>query len=208
MRRARPRPSELGALTDVQLGKGLENTWVHAVGTVAARGVEYQRPLDSDTYRLAPSADNPRIWIEVRIPNDIEPEHYVAPNSFVGRLVPMSAAGVRHSAIPDAIEAALGKSPSSDAWLLIDGETPATTRWAIGLVGLFLGFAAFNLWGSLRPFGASGEERGASRPLLPAPRAPSRACPAARLLPRSSSSRRRRTASRAPGLGRCGALQP
>jgi hypothetical protein len=143
-------PSELGPLTTVQLSQGLANTWVHAVGSLRETSVEYRRPLDSDRYRLAQSAENPRVWIELRVPSEIEPEHYVAPNSFVGRLVPFGAAGLHHSALPGAAEAALGHAPPDDAWLLIDGEAPATTRWALGLVALFAAFAGFSAWGIYR----------------------------------------------------------
>ena len=36
------------------------------------------------------------------------------------------------------------------ACLLIDGESPAGTRWVLGLAVLLLGFAAFNLVGLIR----------------------------------------------------------
>lgn len=140
-------PVELGALTGVQQYEKSDGAWVHATGTLAARGVEYRRPLDSDRYRVVQVANNPRMWVELRIPKDIEPEHYVAPNSFVGRLTPLRRAGIRHAALPDAIESALGQPPSNDAWLLIDGESPASTRWAVALSALLVAFAAFNLWG-------------------------------------------------------------
>ena len=44
-----------------------------------------------------------------------------------------------------------GRPPlPGDAWLLIDGEAPATTRWTLGVALLLLGFAAFNLFGLRR----------------------------------------------------------
>ncbi len=140
-------PRDVGDLTHVQLGRSSANRWVHAVGPLAARGVEYQRPLDSDRYRLVQSADNPRVWVELRIPKDIEPEYYVAPNSFVGRLVPLENAGLRYGAVADAAETILGHALPSGTWVLIDGESPATTRWSVAFVALFAAFAAFNIWG-------------------------------------------------------------
>ncbi len=140
-------PVELGPLTGVQPGQKAAGTWVHATGVLASRGLEYQRPLDPDRYRLVPVEGNPRLWVELRIPKEIEPEHYVAPNSFVGRLTPLARAGIRHGALPDAITEATGKPPPGDSWLLVDGESPATTRWAAALSALLLLFAAFNLWG-------------------------------------------------------------
>jgi len=140
-------PVELGALTGVQQYEKSGGAWVHATGVLAARGVEYRRPLDSDRYRIVQVDDDPRMWVELRIPKEIEPEHYVAPNSFVGRLTPLRRAGIRHAALPEAIESALGKPPPSDAWLLVDGESPASTRWAAALSALLVAFSAFNLWG-------------------------------------------------------------
>jgi hypothetical protein len=143
-------PAEIGPLTDVQLDGSAENSWVHATGELAESGIEYQRPLDSDTYRLVSVKGTPRLWVELRVPPDIESEHYVAPNSFVGRLVPVRKAGLRHAALGDAVEAATARALPGDAWVLIDGEAPANLRWAIGLELLFAGFAAFNVWGIAR----------------------------------------------------------
>ena len=43
----------------------------------------------------------------------------------------VSFAGVRYGALPEAVAEA-GRPPlPSDAWLLIDGEAPAGTRWAL-----------------------------------------------------------------------------
>ena len=143
-------PVELGALTGVQPDEKNAGSWVHATGALAGRGIEYRRPLDPDRFRLAQVDGNPRLWIELRIPSGIEPEHYVAPNSFVGRLAPLARAGIRHRALPEAIESSFGKGPRSDAWLLVDGESPATTRWAAALSGLLVAFAVFNVWGLVR----------------------------------------------------------
>jgi len=143
-------PRELGSLTNVQLGPGLENTWAHGEAELSERSLEYRRPLDPDRYRLAEVAGNRSLWVELRIPSGIEPERYVPPNSFVGRLMPFARAGLRHSALADAVAQGFGHSPAPDAWVLIDGEAPSTTRWAWGLILLFLLFAAFDVWGIAR----------------------------------------------------------
>jgi hypothetical protein len=89
----------------------------------------------------------------VRVPHDDDdPDHkrFVPPTSFVGRLVPAAHGGVRLSMLDDAIADA-GRPPlPGDAWLLIDGEAPATTRWTLGLGVLLVVFAAFNLIGLRR----------------------------------------------------------
>jgi hypothetical protein len=140
-------PVELGPLTGVQLEQKNAGSWVHATGALAGRGIEYRRPLDSDRFRLTQVEGNPRLWVELRIANGIEPEHYVAPNSFVGRLAPLASAGIRHGALPEAIASSFGKPAGPDAWLLVDGESPATTRWAAALSLLLVAFAVFNVWG-------------------------------------------------------------
>jgi hypothetical protein len=143
-------PRELGSLTNVQLGVALENTWAHGEADLVEKSVEYRRPLDPDRFRLAEVEGARDLWVELRIPAGIEPEHYVPPNSFVGRIVPFGKAGLRHAALGDAIAGAFGRRPAADAWLLIDGEAPATTRWAWGLIALFTAFAAFNVWGVVK----------------------------------------------------------
>jgi hypothetical protein len=151
-------PEEIGPLTGVQLGGRTGAAWVHTTGSLAPLGLEYRRPLDSDRYRLAQAEGQPGVWIELRIPKGIEPEHYVAPNSFVGRLTPFEQAGIRHGALPDAIASIFGRAPARDAWLLVDGESPATARWAAPLSALLVAFAIFNVWGLvhlLRPARAS-----------------------------------------------------
>ncbi|MEI9950383.1 MAG: hypothetical protein WDO74_15730 [Pseudomonadota bacterium] len=127
------------------------NTWVHGTGALRADGaVRYARPLEDDTYRLAQVEGNDKLWVQVSVPDDpADPEgaHFVAPTSFVGRLIPVSRAGIRHGMVRAAVSDAWQGKVTDDAWLLVDGEAPKTTRWALGLCGLFLGFATFSLIG-------------------------------------------------------------
>ncbi|HEY3257100.1 MAG TPA: hypothetical protein VGJ91_24250 [Polyangiaceae bacterium] len=127
------------------------NTWVHGTGALRADGaVSYARPLEDDTYRLAQVEGNDKLWVQVSVPEDPgDPEgaHFVAPTSFVGRLIPVNRAGIRHGMVRAAVSDAWQGKVTDDAWLLVDGEAPKTTRWALGLCGLFLGFAAFSLIG-------------------------------------------------------------
>jgi hypothetical protein len=144
-------PQDLGPLKGVDLGPGLDNKWVHGTGTIADEGVEYRRPLDPDRYRLVQVGGNPHLFVELRVPSGVESEHYVVPNSFVGRLVPFAHAGLRYGAVSDALaEVAARRDADHDAWLLVDGQAPSTTRWAIGLGALFLVFAGINAWGVVR----------------------------------------------------------
>jgi hypothetical protein len=144
-------PTDAGELASFRPDPGLANTWVRGAGLLTAAGaIRYSRPLEQDSFRLAPIAGNPSLWVEVRVPAGLEGPHFLPPTSFVGRLVPLSEAGLRHSALPKRVSEVTGTAVPKDAWLLVDGEAPAETRWAVGLVALLLGFTAFNLWGLYR----------------------------------------------------------
>ena len=141
-------PAEVDDLTHFQPAPALANRWVHGQALLGTQGaIRYGRPLDGDTFRLAPVAGNNHIWVEVRVPEGMEGPRFVPPTSFVGRLLPFSSAGLRHQDLPDAVAAAGGAHVPAGSWLLIDGESPSSTRWSLGLIALFIGFAAFNLWG-------------------------------------------------------------
>lgn len=147
-------PRALGELAGFAPREPDANTWVQGEGELEAKGaIAYRRPLESDSYRLSRVRGTDKLWVQVRVPqDDDDPTHkrFVPPASFVGRLVPAARGGVRLSQLPSAIAEA-GRPPlPPDAWLLIDGEAPTTTRWTLGVVALLLGFAAFNLVGLRR----------------------------------------------------------
>lgn len=141
----RGRPLDLGNLARAVPTSGQANTWVRGEAALATTGaIRYSRPLETDSYRMTRVADNDRIWVQIRVPAGLEDRYFVPPTSFVGRLVPISEAGLRHRGL----EQAAGMS--DNAWLLIDGEAPSTTRWALGLLTLFVAFAIFNIYGLVR----------------------------------------------------------
>ena len=144
-------PVDIGELSAFRPGNANANAWVRGEGTLHADGaVHYARPLEQDTYRLAQVEGNEKLWVQVSVPDDpSDPEgaHFVPPTSFVGRLIPVSRAGIRHGMVRAAVAEAWQGSVPDDAWLLVDGEAPHTTRWALGLCGLFLGFATFSVIG-------------------------------------------------------------
>jgi hypothetical protein len=147
-------PHGVGELARFTPQPGDANTWVQGEGELEAKGaIAYRRPLESDSYRLSRVSGTQKLWVQVRVPGDEDdPEHkrFVPPTSFVGRLVPANQGGVRLSQLGSAIAEAGRPALPNDAWLLIDGEAPATTRWTLGLAALLLGFAAFNLVGLRR----------------------------------------------------------
>ncbi len=147
-------PRAIGELSAFEPGKVDENSWVRAEGELEVQGaIAYRRPLETDSYRLSRVRGTDRVFVQVRVPHDDDdPEHkrFVPPTSFVGRLVPAEQGGVRLSRLGRAIDEA-GRPPlPRDAWLLIDGEAPATTRWTLGLALLLFGFAVFNVVGLRR----------------------------------------------------------
>ncbi|HWP07394.1 MAG TPA: hypothetical protein VNN72_16700 [Polyangiaceae bacterium] len=144
-------PRDLGDLTSAHLAPGAGESWVHGEGQLSVtRAIRYARPLEHDTYRLASVEGNPKVWVQIRVPANEEGPRFVPPDSFVGRLIPMSKLGIRQRGLRDAVGETGLTGPSDDAWLLLDGESPAGLRWALGLFGLLLAFAAFNVLGLVR----------------------------------------------------------
>lgn len=142
-------PTEIGTLKSLKPREQQANRWVHATGTLSSAAVGYRRPMDADRFRLAPVEGNPKLWVELREPEGTRGEYFIPPSSFVGRLVPLSAAGLRHSELRSALQNSHQKVPPSDAWLLIDGAAPRTSRWSLGVIALLVTFMAFGIWGML-----------------------------------------------------------
>src|SRR5690606_37886330 len=73
-------PTDLGPLAHLTPTSELDNTWVHGDALLGTSGaVRYGRPLESDTYRLAPVAGNPKLWVQIRVPAGMEGPHFVPP---------------------------------------------------------------------------------------------------------------------------------
>ncbi|HEY3497935.1 MAG TPA: hypothetical protein VGK73_24720, partial [Polyangiaceae bacterium] len=144
-------PRELGELTRPSLGRDLAEGWVHGAGQLSVtNAIRYQRPLESDSYRLASVEGNPKLWVQIRVPAGEENPRFVPPDSFVGRLLPVAKLGLRQRGLREAVAEAGLTPPGDDAWLLLDGESPAALRWSSGLFGLLIAFAAFNAVGLYR----------------------------------------------------------
>ena len=125
---------------------------MRASGLLGTSGaIRYGRAAEGDSFRLAPVAGNPGLWVEIRVPEGFEGPRFVPPTAFAGRLVPFRKAGVRHVR-PDQVGARpdRGGVVPDDAWVLIDGSSPRASRWAVALTALFLGFAAWNVAGVAR----------------------------------------------------------
>jgi hypothetical protein len=145
------RPTHLGELSWAAMTADRANHWAQGEGQLGSTGaIRYARPLESDTFRLAPVADDTRLWVEIRVPRGLEGSHFVPPVSFVGRLVPFSKAGLQHRGLPAEVKSITNLDVPPDAWLLVDGESPQGLRWAAALMLLFLAFFSFNAYGLYR----------------------------------------------------------
>lgn len=141
-------PRDIGALETFTPSPEYANRWVRASGALLAEpAVSYHRPLEPMTYRLSRVAGNPRVWVQITVPEALEGPHFIPPTSFVGRLMPVTQGGIRARGLLDAMSAAAGATPVEGDYLLIDSESPRSLRWVLGLVALFACFAVFNLWG-------------------------------------------------------------
>jgi hypothetical protein len=116
----------------------------------AAHAIRYERPLVSDSFRLMPVAGRDDVWVEVHVPPRGENIRWVPPSQFTGRLVRFEEAGPRHRGLASAVRDATGQIVPKGAWLLVDGAAPESSRWAVVLVALFVGFALWNAFATSR----------------------------------------------------------
>jgi hypothetical protein len=143
-------PIELADLTNLSPNAEHQNRYVRGHALLATAGaVKYGRPAEGDSFRLAPIAANPKVWVEIRVPEGFEGPRFVPPSTFAGRLVPLHQAGIRHAGLGGSV-AETGAAVPADAWILVDGDSPRASRWAVALVALLIGFAGWNLLGIAR----------------------------------------------------------
>lgn len=142
---APPHARSIGDLTTVSPDSLLENEYVQGQAMLgAAHAIRYERPLVSDSFRLMPVAGRRDVWVEVRVPPRGENIRWVPPSQVSGRLVRFETAGPRHRGLAAAVRDATGQEVPKGSWLLVDGAAPEGARWAVVLVALFVGFAAWN----------------------------------------------------------------
>jgi hypothetical protein len=142
---------DLGDLTTANPDAFVENQHVRGQAMLgAAQAIRYERPLVSDSFRLMPVAGRENVWVEVRVAPRGENIRWVPPPSVSGRLVRFETAGPRHRGLADAVHDATGQDVPKGAWLLVDGAAPDGARWAVLLVALFAGFAAWNAFATAK----------------------------------------------------------
>jgi hypothetical protein len=144
-------PLDVGDLTSLHPGADLDNRYVRATALLGTAGaIRYGRAAEGDSFRLAPVAGNANLWIEIRVPEGFEGPRFVPPTTFAGRLVPFKKAGVRHGSLARAVREQTEVEVPEGAWLLIDGSSPRTSRWAVALALIFLSFVVWNVAGVAR----------------------------------------------------------
>jgi hypothetical protein len=142
---ASPTVADLGELRTAGAELFAANAYVRGTAMLGAAGaIRFERPAESDSFRLAPVAGRPDVWVELRVPEGVAPDRFVPPTSFAGRLVRFDAAGPRHRGLASAVQSLTGQSVPPGAWLIVDGESPGAARWAVALVAVFAVFAAWN----------------------------------------------------------------
>jgi hypothetical protein len=153
-------PRDMGELSKLGLDPSMANTYVRGGALLGTQGaIRYGRAAEGDTFRLAPVIGNDKLWVEIRVPEGFEGPRFIPPTQFAGRLVPFSRAGLRHASLRGAVVDKTQVQIPGDAWILVDSSSPRASRWALAFVGLFAGFAAWNLFGAARLIARVRDER-------------------------------------------------
>jgi hypothetical protein len=138
-------PEDVGDLGRWAPEAGMSNRFVRATGRLGSAGaIRYDRPLERDAFRLAPVEGNDKVWVEMRVTGS-EPNRFVPPTTFVGRVMPLEGAAFRYRGLGRSVHEATGAVVPPQAWVLVDGATPMASRWTVALAALFVLFAGYNL---------------------------------------------------------------
>jgi hypothetical protein len=102
--------------------------------------VDYRRPIGNGLYRLAPLVDQPNVYVELRLPDGIDPTRYIPPTSLHGRLVPMDEGGARFSSARALIQSSTGRPAPAQTFILEEGAQPslASPGAVIAMLALLL----------------------------------------------------------------------
>jgi hypothetical protein len=65
--------------------------------------------------------------------------------TFVGRLLPVRDIAFGWGGLRRFLSATAGMPIPPDAWVLVDGATPAASQWTVALAALLVLFAGYNL---------------------------------------------------------------
>src|SRR5689334_21018970 len=138
-------PEAVGDLARLVPASELRNKFVRAGGALRLESaIRYERPLESDTFQLVPVAGNDHIWVELRVPPGAANATAAPPMTFVGRLLPMKSIAFGWGGLRRSPAATSGAPIAADAWVLVDGATPTSSQWTVGLAAFLAAFVAYN----------------------------------------------------------------
>jgi hypothetical protein len=138
-------PEDIGDLVHWVPDPAMKNHFVRATGALASSGaIRYDRPMERDSFRLAPVSGKGEVRVEMRVPAGAEEGSFAPPTVFVGRLLPLRSA-FRYRGLERSVREITGAVVPPNAWVLVDGTTPAALRWTVALAALLVAFAAYNL---------------------------------------------------------------
>jgi hypothetical protein len=139
-------PSDVGSLGSFQPAPSMRNRFVRGQGVVtASEAIRYERVFEEGAFELVPVVGERRIWVEMRVADRDGALKLAPPTTFVGRLLPLQSALFRLRGLRIAMTDRLAGATTKDAWVLVDGATPASLRWTLALAALLTAFAAYNL---------------------------------------------------------------
>jgi hypothetical protein len=142
------KPLELGSLATVELGPEHANRYVLGAAPLADRpSVRYRRFGEQGFAVLSPVAGRGELWVEHDVPDRLAGPRFVSPTRFSGRLVPLADLGAGRWGVGALVADAAAQRAAAPVWILLDGATPQSERWALAMALLMTAFGGWNLLG-------------------------------------------------------------
>jgi hypothetical protein len=145
---SRPSTIDLGDVRSVDPARLEPNSQVRVLGTpMVSKTVRFQRVLTRGRYVVFPLAGQRTVYVQV--PDD---EAAIGRNEFSGRLVTFGQLGGRIATVRGYLKDEMRLPVSSESFLILADESPASYAWALVLFGLCLLFVALDVFLLLRWF--------------------------------------------------------
>jgi hypothetical protein len=149
---ASDRALELGEATAADLAALLPNRYVTVQGSpMLSRAVRFARTLSGRTYALFPLAGQRQIFVQIPAEALKDPAR-IARGEFTGRLLTLGQLGPRLHAVRAYLQHTLALPVTSETFVVLAEETPATYGWAVLLCASCLFMAALSAWLLVRWF--------------------------------------------------------
>jgi len=143
---------DLGDVGAVQPATLSPNTFVRVTGTPMVSGtVRYSRVLVGSTYAVFPLAGQRTVFVQVPVEGP-DHERMFSRREYSGRLVTFGQMGGRFAQVRAYLDRTMEMPVSSESFLLLADETPASYGWAMGLGALCIFFLVVNVWLFVRWF--------------------------------------------------------